>query len=83
MLNYIPLVPFPLQRLHLGGAYRLTDDGLLALLAAARDLCALSVPQASRLTGRLVEALPSCALRLVDLNLQDCRWVSQRAPLLY
>jgi hypothetical protein len=47
----------PLQQLRvlrLGGAYKLNDAGLLALLQAAPGLQELAVPSASRLTGALV-----------------------------
>jgi hypothetical protein len=46
----------PLQQLRvlrLGGAYKLNDAGLLALLQAAPGLQELAVPSASRLTGAL------------------------------
>jgi DNA repair protein RAD7 len=52
----------PLQQLRvlrLGGAYKLNDAGLLALLQAAPGLQELAVPCASRLTGALSCRVPS------------------------
>jgi hypothetical protein len=54
--------PLPaLRLLHLGGAYRLADDGLLALLAAAPGLQELAVPSAPRLTGVCLRGRLLCA----------------------
>lgn len=68
--------PFPkLAALHLGGAYRLTDAGLQALLAAAPALQELSVPHASRVTAALVLALPQLAPQVKALDLTECRGI--------
>jgi hypothetical protein len=44
--------------LHLGGAYRLNDGGLYALLGLTPNLERLAVPDASRLTSSLPPYLP-------------------------
>jgi len=64
------------QSLSLGGAYRLTDAGAAALLAAAPRLARLALPQASLLGGALLGGLPST---LVSLDLTDCRGVAPAA----
>jgi hypothetical protein len=53
----------PLQQLRvlrLGGAYKLNDGGLLALLQVAPGLQELAVPSASRLTGVRREGFVGC-----------------------
>jgi len=47
------------RSLRLGGAYRLTEAGLAALLARAPALEALALPQCSRLTGTFLASLPA------------------------
>ena len=47
-----------LKVLRLGGAYRLTDSGLQALLKAAPYLTELHLPQCSRIQGSALEDLP-------------------------
>jgi len=47
------------RSLRLGGAYRLTDEGLALLLRRAPCLEALSLPQCSRLDGTFLAALPA------------------------
>ncbi|KAF6264728.1 hypothetical protein COO60DRAFT_17560 [Scenedesmus sp. NREL 46B-D3] len=66
----------PLQQLRvlrLGGAYKLNDAGLLALLQASPGLQELTVPSASRLTGSFLCRLPAAAPQLCVLELSDCR----------
>eukprot|EP00798_Chlamydomonas_sp_ICE-L_P027995 gene27995-32424_t len=58
--------------LTLGGAYCLSDEGLLKVLSTAPNLVTLSIPQGSRLTGG-IEKLPGMSPQLRDLNIQDCR----------
>jgi hypothetical protein len=65
-----------LTSLHLGGAYRLGDAGLLALLRAAPSLRELQLPLCSRLEGPAVEALPVAGPRLRALDLGGCRGLS-------
>ena len=53
-----------LQVLRLGGAYRLMDSGLEALLRVTPQLTELHLPQCSRLQGPSLEQLPSLTPRL-------------------
>lgn len=55
------------RSLRLGGAYRLTDEGLAPLLRRAPGLEALSLPQCSRLDGTFLAALPA-SLRQASLG---------------
>ena len=48
-----------LRVLALGGAYRLTDDGLLHILRVAPNLDELHLPQCCRIQGPALEALPA------------------------
>ena len=48
-----------LRVLALGGAYRLTDEGLLSILKVASKLEELRLPQCSRIQGPALEMLPS------------------------
>jgi hypothetical protein len=69
-----------LQALRLGGAYRLSDAGLQDLLAAAPRLLELGLPQASRITGAAVMALPQLAPQLRVLDLSECRGIDAGGP---
>ncbi|KAK9811364.1 hypothetical protein WJX72_002569 [[Myrmecia] bisecta] len=69
--------PLPgLQRLTLGGAYRLTDKGLEQILAVTPNLTVLQLPQCSRLTGAAIERLPALCPHLRELDLDECRGIS-------
>eukprot|EP00879_Flechtneria_rotunda_P026293 GHRR01028028.1.p1 GENE.GHRR01028028.1~~GHRR01028028.1.p1 ORF type:complete len:517 (+),score=163.65 GHRR01028028.1:303-1853(+) len=59
--------------LRLGGAYKLTDQGILKVLEAAPMLKELAVPSASRLTGACLDRLPAVAPQLCSLDLSNCR----------
>jgi hypothetical protein len=48
-----------LRVLSLGGAYRLSDDGLLTLLRAAPGLQELHLAQCCRIEGTALQQLPS------------------------
>lgn len=53
-----------LTTLILGGAYRLTDGALGRILRAAPALSELRLPQGNKLTGEVVEQLPTLAPNL-------------------
>ena len=57
-----------LKHLHLGGAYKLTDEGVAALCKAAPALLELALPRCSRVLGSSIEKLP---LLLPDLRHLD------------
>lgn len=59
----------------LGGAYRLSDTGLVTILRATPALTTLALPHASRLTGSAIEQLPSLVPRLAHMSLANCRGV--------
>jgi hypothetical protein len=65
-----------LKYLRLTGAYRLSDQGLIALLKKAPKLLSLGLPQCSRITGPAVEALPQLSPNLKELDLTECRGLS-------
>ncbi|MEW5299146.1 MAG: hypothetical protein WDW36_002189 [Sanguina aurantia] len=66
-----------LDSLVLGGAYRLSDQGLLQALQAAPSLTILSLPHASRLSGQHIRRLPTLLPNLRRLNLQGCQGVDK------
>ena len=77
-----PPAPLPLlSHLRLGGAYRLSDRGLSALLSLSPALRALSLPQAPKITGAAVAALPGLVPGLRVLDLAHCRGVGSEALL--
>lgn len=53
-----------LKVLALGGAYRLSDAGLLELLKASPNLEELHLPQCSRIQGSTLEILPQITPKL-------------------
>lgn len=65
-----------LTSLRLGGAYRLSDGALAALLPCAPALASLALPQCSRLEGAAIEALPRLAPQLRELDLTECAGLS-------
>ena len=63
-----------LTSLDLSGAYRLTDQGLVKVLASCPNIEALSLAQSSRITGEeFLTRLPTLVPKLKSLNLTDCR----------
>uniref|UniRef100_A0A7S3QLR1 F-box/LRR-repeat protein 15-like leucin rich repeat domain-containing protein n=1 Tax=Dunaliella tertiolecta TaxID=3047 RepID=A0A7S3QLR1_DUNTE len=64
-----------LTSLLLGGAYRLSDAGVKQVLGACPRLQQLSLPQASRLTGAMLDGVEALAPSLRLLNLTECRGI--------
>jgi len=74
--------PLPLlSHLRLGGAYRLSDRGLSALLSLCPSLRSLALPQAPKVTGAAVAALPRLVPALRVLDLAHCRGIDSGALL--
>ena len=66
-----------LKSLKLGGAYRLSDTGLTALLARTPALMSLAIPQCCRIEGSVIEqGLSRLTPHLTHLDLGECRGVS-------
>lgn len=61
-----------LEKLVLGGAYRLTDDGAEHLLKLAPALRTLGLQNCSRIEGRVVHCLPELTPKLTSLDLSFC-----------
>ena len=68
-----------LKGLHLGGAYRLYDNVVEALLRKTPNLECLSLPQCSRIEGSVIESLPNLVPKLVRLEVAECRGVGGQA----
>lgn len=68
-----------LTHLHLGGAYKLTDQGVTALCTAAPKLQELSLPRCSRITGESIESLPLLLPELRYLDLTEVGGLSQES----
>jgi len=61
-----------LSTLVLGGAYRLTDEGLMEFLRRSKELQTLGLPHCSRIKGRLIHQLPVVTPKLTSLDLSYC-----------
>ncbi|GAX78034.1 hypothetical protein CEUSTIGMA_g5476.t1 [Chlamydomonas eustigma] len=68
-----------MSQLSLGGAYRLSDQGLEQALTVLSALSSLKLAQCSRLTGSVIERLPSLLPILRHLDLHDCRGIAPEA----
>ena len=66
-----------IETLVLGGAYRLTDDGLAEVLRRASDLRSLGIPNCSRIEGSVVNRLPEMTPKLTSLDLSWCGGISR------
>ncbi|KAL6771752.1 hypothetical protein ACKKBG_A27680 [Auxenochlorella protothecoides x Auxenochlorella symbiontica] len=67
-----------LRTLRLAGAYRLGDEGLLALLRACPALRTLGLPESSRLTGQALERWAEEGPGLEELDIAEDRGMDGR-----
>ena len=70
-----------LTRVSLSGAFRLTDDGLAALLASTPALTLLALPSACAIGGGAIARLPVLTPGLTSLDVTHCRGVDANALL--